>query len=470
MGNLFFILTATLPLYAFGFYTNYGFISISYLISVLIVILFIFKWMNGARILKKNISMISYFFGFIIFGVFGLAASPFGDAVIFKGTKQLIGISIMLIMSLALIQEINTNQAFILKLAKIFMVSLGFLSIIGISQFVVFNLTPYGKILEFDYFNNIADSNGSVWNYPGKMGGLYRTNSLSAEPAHYTRFLGLGIGVALLRVGLLGNSISRSLSMISPSWVAWILIIATLLSLSMLGWLLLLLVIIALIVIAIIGNKFLKISKVISIISFVLLVVGILYLYAGKDIAEKLFGILILFKSEMSDGRDIPYQALGSHAILVNIFVAMKNWMHSPLLGGGLGSHPIAYNLFVPTNTLLFGINSQEASGLFLRLLSETGMIGLLIFCSGIFTTIWKAHVSIWKSFSQIHLTPYFSVSIGIMGSFMGVVIVFLIRNGFYYDPMFWIMFGLVSAIPFLMRIHESLTIRIGNISESDDK
>jgi O-antigen ligase len=83
----------------------------------------------------------------------------------------------------------------------------------------------------------------------------------------------------------------------------------------------------------------------------------------------------------------------GSHltiyAYVSNAFVAFKSFIGNPFFGRGLGSHPLSYDEFIyPNNANILwqnkyanyaGVNRLDANSLFLRLVSETGLLGIII-------------------------------------------------------------------------------------------
>ena len=77
---------------------------------------------------------------------------------------------------------------------------------------------------------------------------------------------------------------------------------------------------------------------------------------------------------------------LSTYALASNAFVAGKSFFDNPLFGHGLGSHPVSYNDllrsgasggFWRNNSVI--LNREDAGSLFLRLLSETGLFGILL-------------------------------------------------------------------------------------------
>ncbi len=74
----------------------------------------------------------------------------------------------------------------------------------------------------------------------------------------------------------------------------------------------------------------------------------------------------------------------GSSIILFNNYhVAIKSFQENPLFGGGLGSHPTSFQKYSLTKNVGisgFDWNSQDANSMFLRLISETGLFGIIFF------------------------------------------------------------------------------------------
>jgi len=78
-------------------------------------------------------------------------------------------------------------------------------------------------------------------------------------------------------------------------------------------------------------------------------------------------------------------------ALYSNYIVARDSFLENPLTGSGLGSHPLIYQesfkKYFPVEYLrAFGAqNQQDANSKFLRLMSETGLIGLVTFLVAFF-------------------------------------------------------------------------------------
>ncbi|MCB0410712.1 MAG: hypothetical protein KDD29_10870, partial [Flavobacteriales bacterium] len=65
-----------------------------------------------------------------------------------------------------------------------------------------------------------------------------------------------------------------------------------------------------------------------------------------------------------------------------NYIIATKNFKENPLFGTGLGSHPIAFEKYSIAKHIKvhgFNLNSADANSMLLRLISETGLFGVII-------------------------------------------------------------------------------------------
>ena len=107
-----------------------------------------------------------------------------------------------------------------------------------------------------------------------------------------------------------------------------------------------------------------------------------------------------------------------------NMIIAYKSFLNNPLFGSGLGSNPMSYDRYIPqaidSREYNIGQDKKDASSLFSRLLSETGLIGILLF----FYFIVKFYVSKKKN-------AHFWI---ISNSIICLFILNLIRQGNYFS------------------------------------
>lgn len=105
----------------------------------------------------------------------------------------------------------------------------------------------------------------------------------------------------------------------------------------------------------------------------------------SKDFKDRLDSLMQLF----STGKFVLGKTHGSSFILYNNYVvAIENFKANFLFGSGIGSHGIAfekYSLAKDFKVYGFNLNSADANSMLLRLISETGLFGVIIFLFIIF-------------------------------------------------------------------------------------
>ena len=118
-----------------------------------------------------------------------------------------------------------------------------------------------------------------------------------------------------------------------------------------------------------------------------------------------------------------------------NYIVTKNNFLNNPFFGSGIGSHEIAFNKFSLTKKFfdlnIFANNSKDANSLFLRVVSETGIAGLIFVFYIIFSGI--------KSTNNLNQLE-FIISI----SLLILILLSLLRQGNYFLnglPLIFIMF-----------------------------
>ncbi len=115
----------------------------------------------------------------------------------------------------------------------------------------------------------------------------------------------------------------------------------------------------------------------------------------------------------------------GSTIILYNNYhIALENFKVNPLFGTGLGSHPIAAEKYSLTKDIVafgFELNYADASSMFNRIMSETGLFGLILF----FFILFKFYVRRNPDINSNHWL--------ITNSFLVLILVNLLRQGHYF-------------------------------------
>ena len=118
-----------------------------------------------------------------------------------------------------------------------------------------------------------------------------------------------------------------------------------------------------------------------------------------------------------------------------NYIVTYNNFLENPLIGSGIGSHQYAFDKFSLTkkysNLNVFANNSKDANSLFLRIISETGLLGVLF----LFFILYKG-ISTMNKLNKVE----YIVSV----SLLLIMILSLIRQGNYFLnglPLIFILF-----------------------------
>ncbi len=128
---------------------------------------------------------------------------------------------------------------------------------------------------------------------------------------------------------------------------------------------------------------------------------------------------------ELLNRRQIIKEIHGSSFILYNNFyVAKKNFYQNPLVGSGLGSHELAFNKYDLSSLIgdIYDSNGQDANSMFLRTLSEIGLIGV----GFILLFIFGGYVS--KDLSENEPNQYWIIS----NALLIVIFIQLVRQGNY--------------------------------------
>jgi hypothetical protein len=114
-----------------------------------------------------------------------------------------------------------------------------------------------------------------------------------------------------------------------------------------------------------------------------------------------------------------------SFVLYNNYHVALENFKQNFLFGTGLGSHPIAfekYSLTKRADILDIHFNVADANSMFIRLMSETGLMGLIFF-----------YLFITRLFVRRNLFFPDSNFWIISNAFLVIIILYLLRQGNYF-------------------------------------
>lgn len=102
------------------------------------------------------------------------------------------------------------------------------------------------------------------------------------------------------------------------------------------------------------------------------------FLYNNVDgFRERMDGLDLLYSGKVQQQTDVHGSSFANYN---NFHVSLENFKHNPFLGSGLGSHPIAFMKYSIASTDVVGLdyNKMDANSMALRIMSETGIYGLL--------------------------------------------------------------------------------------------
>ncbi len=145
-----------------------------------------------------------------------------------------------------------------------------------------------------------------------------------------------------------------------------------------------------------------------------------------------------LFLSSDIDVKEAGKSNSSTFALYSNFVIARDSFLENPLFGSGLGSHPLIYERtflkYFPANYLKgYGAqNQQDANSRFLRLLSETGLLGTVLFLLFVIRFfVLKKHIRSveGKEIAAINYAIFIYILLG------------LIRNGNYINIGFFFFF-----------------------------
>jgi hypothetical protein len=250
--------------------------------------------------------------------------------------------------------DYNIEQLFKWYLKGAYIVSL-----LGVYQFICFQL---GFVWGYR-FGHIFNKWGFA---PGGIFGI-RVNSIFSEPTHLAAVLSAAFFVSIYNLFMRETfGLSRFQSIV--------IIVIYILSFSGLGQMG---IFIALVFLAI---NYGLIRYTLLLIPASIILFNVLYNNV-EEFRGRLDGIVTLFsgKEQFQVGK-----IHGSSFILYNNFkVAKENFKINFVFGTGIGSHPVAFGKFSEAKKIKqygFNLNSADANSMLLRLISETGLFGVLIF------------------------------------------------------------------------------------------
>jgi hypothetical protein len=278
--------------------------------------------------------------------------------------KQLIGISLH---SLVFYMLLKLNNFEIKRLFIIYLRIAIFVAIIGIFQEILY-LSKFKELLF------VIEKNSTNWSLTSRDANTFlRINSIMPEPFSFCLAMMPACFVAFLSI------FSKKYQFYSFR-SSLIIIIVFLLSFSTVGYFGLILSLIL-----IIFNQFKKKAILIKFAIIIFLLPFAIY-FNSPEFKERMDSISNFFPGRF----EIKNLNKTSYTLYMNYLVTKNVLKKNPFFGNGLGSHEISFrnferNIKIPNPNEFEILNERDAGSLFLRLLSETGSLGLISFIYFIF-------------------------------------------------------------------------------------
>jgi O-antigen ligase len=228
-----------------------------------------------------------------------------------------------------------------------------------------------GIFQEFSYligFTSGYDYSSVIpkWHVADTDWGVLKVNSILLEPSHFAISMAPAFLVSLFNIFRKNAFNQRKLASI-------VIVVSFILTFSAVAYIAIL---ISILLISYSANKF-RHTLLAMIVVFMLAFSAYSYIPEMRTRVDDTFGIA-------AGSMETTEANLSTFSLVSNAFVAYNSFLDSPLFGHGLGSHPISYDKYVfgviggDIQEDVFGINKDDASSLFLRLISETGLFGIV--------------------------------------------------------------------------------------------
>ena len=403
-----------------------------------------------------------WFWLFICVAAVSLLVSPYRQEALVLGSIQIVATSVVLLASIYVGKHVASEPRRFATCVRALVLAVGVVAAIGVWQFVAFNVLDTKFMADFSFMNGVRwpGAREMLWYDPGflEVDGLHRVNSIAVEPSHFVEIMGTIAGLVLLRTGLMGKEFRRSLSGAVPLWIVVCVLVSYAAALSVIGLLLLVLTAVYLVVVVYRFN--LRSLPRLLFAGFVTTALGSTLIFlSGSAFVDKLKTIPLIFSAVTGGVQTLRPEQLSALSLAANLFVLLKNLGNHLLLGVGPGGHPHSYDAQAPDwirSQSFYGLQKMDGGSLLIRLLSETGLVGTILFLAACLVVLLRARWAIQKALAfhrESSLQPYMvlTFSVGVTASCAALVSVYLIRKGVYYDPPLWVAIALTAAVPPLL-------------------
>lgn len=327
-------------------------LRISYVVMVPILLL----WISMSRKISLNKVFLIIIF---IVAVFSFYNVLLGNVATLSVGKQIFGIVLNAVVFYCLFKFNGFNVG---KLFRVYLKLAFFVAVIGLFQEICYliHFTP-----GYDYSSIIPG-----WRLATSyIGPFMRVNSIMREPTGLSVLLmpAFFCSIAcLLRINNMFLSKLKSIVIITA-------VLLTFSATAIIG----ISILVVLFLVNLKNYKFLIVSALLF-----LVLLPIVYNNVG-DIKRKVDDTIVLVTGRQTLMLGAFGVNLSTFALASNAVVAYNSFRNSPFIGHGLGSHELSYDRqiagLLPEGGEIRKVSQQDANSLFLRLLSETGLFGVLL-------------------------------------------------------------------------------------------
>ncbi|MDD5560587.1 MAG: hypothetical protein PHT50_00435 [Candidatus Omnitrophica bacterium] len=333
-------------------------------LGYLFIIFFLVAYLRFYRSLCINLSFI---FILIILTISSLFNVYLGNNTIFLLAKQISGI---LITGIAYYILVKINNYEIDNLFKIYLQIAFIVAAIGIFQQFSF-LVGFKAGYDFKWIPMLVK--WECGHAGGALSKLLRINSIFMEPAHFAISMAPAFFASFLAI------IKKSNLFLKARWANFVIIISYILTFSIIAY--------AAILISLLLFPRPKKKRYLLILAVTIPVLSFAVYNLIPDIRMRINGTIAFFSHPSVSHAT----HMSVYAVVSNAFIAFNSFINNFLFGMGLGSHPVSYDKFFNLGvsrgflypTLPVGQTIEVCKGdsgsLFLRLVSETGIFGIII-------------------------------------------------------------------------------------------
>lgn len=361
-------------------------------IDVIILIIYNRKF----KLKKAAIYLISFLF------IHGIINVLLYNTTLILMSKQLIGIGINAVFYSSLLEEKEISSVI-----RLYINGAKYLSIFIIIQYVAYVLN-----IKFIY-----DLRWLVYEQLEPVTqGVYRASAIYREPSQCALILCPFVFLSIYSLigrhrGCLKYRINKGVCVLG--------LVGIILTFSSIGYIGL--VISAIIIISEYGINYKTVVLLLGIILLLFIMFQFIPLFR-----ERIIDIFCLLSE---NGSDFNNYNISSQTLIVNLKVAVKSFVDTFGFGAGIGSHPISYDKYIDDlgfSDIMFQLNKEDANSLLVRIISELGVIGVLI-------VLWF----VFANYNKICRSNNFESRI-VGGMCLAYIAMRLMRFGHYFNDGMW--------------------------------